>query len=95
MQPPLRSSGEADIVERGGTVNALDPGKQTIVIDGAPYAFSAGSLRIHTALNRVSGSLSELKPGMQIRFSSTADASSNPPQVREVWVTSDVPRRLR
>jgi hypothetical protein len=82
---PGRSAG--DIVERGGTVNAVDLKKPAITVDGVSYAIPPGSVRIHTPPNLVSASLSQLKPGMQIRFSSSKDYSSGGSQVREIWVT--------
>jgi hypothetical protein len=89
MVPPPRPSSEVDLVERGGTINAIDAKKASIVIDGTAYSIPVGSVRIHTSTNNVTGSVSELKAGMQIRFSSSADASSNQSQLREVWVTGD------
>lgn len=84
---PARGPGQADIIERGGTVEAIDAKKQTIVVDGVSYAIPAGSVRIHSLANQISGSLSGLKVGMQIRFSSSKDYASGPIQVREIWVT--------
>ena len=84
---PGRGPGQADIIERGGTVEAVDVKKQAIVVDGISYAIPAGSVRIHSLTNHISGLLSELKVGMQIRFSSSKDHASNQTQVREIWVT--------
>ena len=75
-------------IERGGTVNAIDLQKKTIVVDGVSYPISAGSVKIHTLSNKTSERISELKAGMQIRFSSSKDNWSRQEQVREIWVTS-------
>jgi hypothetical protein len=90
---PGRAAG--DIVERGGTVDAVDLKKPAIVVDGVSYAIPPGSVRIHTTSNQVSTSLSQLKPGMQIRFSSSKDYSSQGSQVREIWVTDPGGRTTR
>lgn len=88
MLPPSRPGpGASDLIERGGTVNAVDAARHALVIDGAPYAAARGGVRIHLAANRTSGSLADLKRGMQIRFTSVQDGASAQPQVREVWVT--------
>jgi hypothetical protein len=90
---PGRSA--VDIVERGGTVEAVDPNKPAIVVDGVSYALPPGSVRIHMPSNQISTSLTQIKPGMQIRFSSSKSYSSNGSQVREIWVTNPATRPSR
>jgi hypothetical protein len=67
----------------------VDPAKTTITVDGVTY--TAASVAIHPLSGATSSRLSELKPGMLIRFSTVQPYASSPVQVREVWVTS-VPR---
>ena len=85
--PPSRSGPAAgEFIERGGTIDAVTPAKATITVDGVTYA--ATSVKIHALSGATSGRLTELKPGMQIRFSTVQPYASTPVQVREVWVTS-------
>jgi hypothetical protein len=91
--PPGRPApGEADVIERGGTIDGVDAGKQAILVDGVLYAIPPGSVRIHLPANRVSSSLSDLKRGMQVRFTSQKAYGSQKVYVREIWVTA-VPGR--
>ncbi len=89
---PSRSAPAAgEPIERGGRVDAVNPAKATITVDGASYAVTAGSVAIHPLSGATSSRLSELKPGMLIRFTTVQPYPSSPVQVREVWVTG-VPR---
>lgn len=85
--PSPASFGARSIVERGGTVDAVDLKKDTIVVDGVSYAFSATLVKIHSPSTRTGEKAFALKAGMQIRFSSSRDAFSGQEQVREIWVT--------
>jgi hypothetical protein len=93
--PTPASAGATAIVERGGTIEAVDVKKKAIVVEGVTYQLPVGSVKIHWPANRVSGRLSELKAGMQIRFTSVNDSWARQTQVREIWVTSQPakPRR--
>lgn len=91
--PPNAGAAATGTIERGGTVDAVDLRKQAIVVEGVAYILPVGSVKIHWPSNRVSGQLSELKGGMQIRFNSTTDSSSKQKQVREIWVTGSGPSR--
>lgn len=80
-------------IERGGTVNAIDLQKKTMVVDGVSYPFSAAPVKIHFLSNKISEKISKLQTGMQIRFSSSKDNWSRQEQVREIWVTSPAGNR--
>jgi hypothetical protein len=82
-----KNNSALDVIERGGTIDSMDAKKHTLTVDGAPYLIPVGSVRIHTRLSKVTGSLLELRPGMQIRFSSIKDQASGNIQMREIWVT--------
>jgi hypothetical protein len=85
--PPSRSGpGPADLIERGGTVNAVDPARHALVVDGSPYTLARGGVRIHLAGGKVTDALAQLKRGTQIRFTSVQGGSSPQPEVREIWV---------
>lgn len=72
-------------IERGGTIEGVDPARPAILVDGVPYAVPRGSLRIHLAPNRISTSISDLRRGMKIRFTAVNERGGQ--QVREIWVT--------
>lgn len=88
MRPSPASASTTSIVERGGTVNAIDLKKKTIVVDGVSYAFVATNVKIHSPSGKTQEKAVKLKTGMQIRFSSSRDPFSGQDQVREIWVTS-------
>jgi hypothetical protein len=85
--PPRPAPAGNEMIERGGTVDGIDLARQAILVDGIVYAIPRGSVRIHLPPNRVSTSLSDLKRGMQIRFTSQKDFGAQLVQVREIWVT--------
>lgn len=87
MAPPSQSGPAAgEPTERGGTVDGVDLGRRSILVDGVPYTVH-GPIRIHLTPSRVSTALADLRRGMQIRFTSVKDRSSPQSQVREIWVT--------
>lgn len=88
IRPSPASASTTSIVERGGTVNAIDLKKKTIVVDGVSYAFVATTVKIHSPSGKTQEKAVALKAGMQIRFSSSKDSMSGRDQVREIWVTS-------
>lgn len=88
IRPSPASASTTSIVERGGTVNAIDLEKKTIVVDGVSYAFAATTVKIHSPSGKTRDKAAALKAGMQIRFSTFRDPFSGQDQVREIWVTS-------
>lgn len=89
--PPSRSGpAEGDLVERGGTIDAVDAGKQAILVDGTAYAAPRGTVRIHLTPTHASSSIADLKRGMQIRFTSVKERGQL--HAREIWVTGMRPR---
>jgi hypothetical protein len=82
-------AGTASVVERGGTVTAIDHAKKIIIVDGVSYAFSARPVKVHSPSSQTPQDVTALKAGMQIRFSSFKGFGSGLDQVREIWVTSD------
>lgn len=89
VNPAAPGIAQSDLVDRGGTIDAIDAKKQILTVNGSPYSIPLGSVRIHTLSNHVTGSLSELHPGMQIRFSSITDPASGQIQAREIWVSME------
>ena len=74
-------------IERGGTVNAVDWRKKTIVVDNVAYALAQVPVLVHGPANQRPAAAFEVKPGMQIRFSSSKNNFSAQDQVVEIWVT--------
>lgn len=87
IAPGRPSAFDTSPVDRGGVIEAVDRDKRAIVIEGVSYAIPLGSVPIHWPSNKVSGQWSDLKAGMQVRFSSVKDEARRQQQVREIWVT--------
>jgi hypothetical protein len=82
-------------IERGGTINSIDLKQKTMRVDGDSWSISGASLKTIAPLKNTSkpglldtpADLSELKPGMLIRFVTVKKNASNPDQVLEIFVT--------
>jgi hypothetical protein len=76
-------------IERGGVVNNIDLHNKTIVIDQISYLTNVSPIKIHLLSAQTSENISDLKSGMQIRFTSSVDKSRQE-TIREIWITSPV-----
>jgi hypothetical protein len=76
------------IVERGGTVDAVDLAKKTIVVDNVKYALTAMPVKIHAPAGKGDEKAFQLKAGMQILFNTSKANYAAQDQVSEIWVTS-------
>lgn len=76
-------------VERGGTVDAVNIKKNTIVVDGHSYSLAAAPLVVHSTPGKGNQGLEWIRPGMKIRFNTTKNNYSGQDQVVEIWI-SDV-----
>lgn len=85
---PPSSIDTAGTIERGGTVNAIDLKERKLVVDGVTFVLTAAPVKITPPLNEQQGNNFQLKPGMQIRFTTSKENYSNQAQVREIWITS-------
>ena len=74
-------------VERGGTVGAVDWRNRTLIVDNVTYPISALPVVVHGPDGQRSTQTVDLKPGMQIRFSTSRQNFSANDQVIEIWVT--------
>jgi hypothetical protein len=76
-------------IERGGTINSIDLKQKTMRVDGDSWSISGASLKniSKPSLLDTPADLSELKPGMLIRFVTVKKNASNPDQVLEISVT--------
>lgn len=75
-------------VERGGTVGAVDWRKRTLVVDNVTYPISTSPVIVHGPDGQHNTKTVDLKPGMQIRFSTSRQNFSANDQVIEIWVTN-------
>jgi len=78
---------ESPRVERGGTVDAVDWRKRTLVVNNVAYPISASPVVVHGPDGQLNANAVDLKPGMQIRFSTSRQNFSASDQVIEIWVT--------
>ena len=83
------------LIERGGTIEVIDPVKDVMVVDGVIHRFSAARVKIHFPPSPTNAKTLALKVGMQIRFQTSVDAVSGQSQIREIWVTSADDHRLQ
>jgi hypothetical protein len=90
-RPSPAGAGTTNLIERGGTVTAIDQVKKIIIVDGVSYAFSARPVKVHSPSSKTPQNVMALKVGMQVRFSSFKGFGSGLDQVREIWVTSEGP----
>ena len=86
--PSPASASRSDILERGGTIDAADPAKRTMVVDKVKYPFSAMPVKIHAPAGTSNDKAFQLKAGMQIRFNTSKSNYAVQEQVQEIWVTS-------
>lgn len=86
--PPQVRASSTNIVERGGTINAVDLTKKFIVVDRVKYALPIVPPAIHSPTDVGKGQHFQLKAGMQIRFTTSKANFAMQEQVQEVWVTS-------
>ncbi len=73
--------------ERGGTVGAVDWRKRILVVDNVSFPISASPVPVHGPDRQPNAKRVDLKPGMQIRFSTSRQNFSANDQVIEIWVT--------
>lgn len=93
--PNPAGANSTGIVERGGTVDAVDFGKKTIVVDKVKYALPAMPVKVHAPAGKGDEKAIQLKAGMQIRFNTSKANFSAQEQVHEIWVTSLGNKRIK
>ena len=86
--PSPASASRADILERGGTIDAVDLVKRTMVVEKVKYPLSAMPVEIHAPAGTSNDKAFQLKAGMQIRFNTSKSNYAVQEQVQEIWVTS-------
>ncbi|WP_210545837.1 hypothetical protein [Rhodoferax sp. PAMC 29310] len=88
-------SDTASVVERGGTISAIDSINKVIVIDGVRYPLSATTVTTHALVRSANRKPPELQVGMQVRFNTSKFNFANQEQVTEIWITKDVAKSAR
>ena len=86
--PNTASISATGILERGGTIDAVDVAKKTMVVDKVKYTLTAMPVKVHAPEGASNEKAFQLKPGMQIRFSTSKANYAAKEQVQEIWVTS-------
>lgn len=80
-----------NVVERGGTVEAVSIENKTITVDGHTYGLASASIIIHGTNGKDSQGLGSLRPGSKVRFNTTRNNYAGRDRVIEIWI-SDVGR---
>ena len=80
----------SSVVERGGTVDAVDLQKKTIAVDGVKYALPSTPVAIHASSGTAIKSAAELTAGTTIRFTTSKPSYSTQGQVNEIWVVGPI-----
>ncbi|MEI8169009.1 MAG: hypothetical protein WCG50_05005 [Rhodoferax sp.] len=88
-EPPQNSVyvSSTGLVERGGTVDAVDFGKKTIVVNKVKYVLATTPIKVHAPTRKSDDKAFQLKAGMQIRFNTSKANYAMQEQVLEIWVT--------
>lgn len=73
--------------ELSGTIDSVDRGTQTIVIDGKSYALPVADVVIHTSDPSTVGT--RLAPGTEVRFRAGKAQPGKRPAVTEIWLPDE------
>jgi len=84
--PSTNNNATTGIIDRGGTLEAVNIGKKTITVNGMSYALSPASLTIHSASNKEPVKLESLKPGAKIRFRTSKTNFTGQEHASEIWI---------
>ena len=80
----------SSVVERGGTVDAVDTKNGTIAVDGVKYTLSSSPVAIHASSGTAIKNAAELTAGTTIRFNTSKQSYSTQGQVNEIWVVGPI-----
>lgn len=94
LAAPATSSANR-IVERGGTVDAVNLTKKTIVVDKIKYALPVVPVKVHAPSGTSELKTTTLKAGTQIRFNTSKENFAGQEQVSEIWVTNQITKVTR
>jgi hypothetical protein len=85
-EPSVSAVSSTGIMERGGTIEAVDVRNRNVIVDGVKYVLPAKPVVTHNASLRDLKNGSALRVGMKIRFNTSKHNYSAKEQVDEVWV---------
>ena len=86
---PVQDRGTVKPIERGGTVDLFDPVKRILIVDNVKFSLPYYPVKINPPPNVKTGDRSfQLKPKMQIRFTTSRENSTAQQEVKEIWVTT-------
>jgi hypothetical protein len=87
------ANGASGVVERGGTITAINPDGRRVSVDGKNYILSY-SVKVHDAAGRLT-SRNNLRKRMLIRFNTNKNKYSGHEDVVEIWVVNPVGTSLQ
>ncbi len=89
--PPGKAAPESRpaFTEPRGTINRIDLGSNTIVVDGVAYVFSGALVVVHASNPAVNGNALKLRQGDRIRFAVRKEANAARERITEIWVLDD------
>ncbi len=86
-KPNPYSQAATGVVERGGSIDAIDIAKKSLTVDKQSYVLASTSVTVHSGRGDGLEKLDSLKPGTKIRFKTTKYNQSNQEQVSEIWIS--------
>lgn len=89
-QSNAASANTTGVVERGGTVDAVDMQKRTLIVDGIKFALPSKPVSIHASTGTTIKNATELTAGTKIRFNTSKYNYSAQEQVNEIWVVGQI-----
>jgi hypothetical protein len=87
-EPPpgkAASTSRPAFAEPRGTIDRIDLGSNTIVVDGVAYLAGA-SVIVHSSDPTVNGNSLRLRKGERIRFTVKKEAAATRERITEIWV---------
>ncbi len=88
--PPAKSAAPSRpaFAEPRGTIERIDIGSNTLVVDGVTYTFAGASVIVHSP-DAVKRNPLSLRQGERIRFTSRKEAGSARERITEIWLLED------
>ena len=85
--PPGQASGARPaFAEPRGTIDLINLGSNTMVVDGVAYLYAGASVIVHSSDPAENGNPLKLRKGERIRFTAKREAGSMRERITEIWV---------